>query len=107
MMVLRSALFLLWFALVTTALGLLFLPLLLLPPGASVWLGRSWSHATLWGLRVFAGLGMEVRGTAPQGAVLVAAKHMSMWDTLALYVTLERPGIVLKRELLSIPFYGW
>jgi 1-acyl-sn-glycerol-3-phosphate acyltransferase len=107
MIILRSAFFLLWFALLTTALSLLFLPVLILPSGATMWLGRSWSRATLWGLRIFAGLGMEVRGTAPRGAVLVAAKHMSMWDTLALYMLLDRPGIVLKRELLSIPFYGW
>ena len=37
----------------------------------------------------------------------MAAKHMSMWDTLALYLVLDDPAIVLKRELLRIPFYGW
>jgi 1-acyl-sn-glycerol-3-phosphate acyltransferase len=30
-----------------------------------------------------------------------------MWDTLALYLALDEPAIVLKRELLRIPFYGW
>jgi len=39
--------------------------------------------------------------------VLVASKHMSMWDTLALYVVLGDPGIVLKRSLLHVPFFGW
>ena len=39
--------------------------------------------------------------------MLVASKHMSMWDTLALYLVLDDPAIVLKRELLRIPFYGW
>jgi 1-acyl-sn-glycerol-3-phosphate acyltransferase len=32
---------------------------------------------------------------------------MSMWDTMALYLVLDQPAIVLKRELLRIPFYGW
>jgi 1-acyl-sn-glycerol-3-phosphate acyltransferase len=32
---------------------------------------------------------------------------MSMWDTLALYLALKSPAIVLKRSLLYIPFYGW
>ena len=50
---------------------------------------------------------MRVTGNAPDGGVLVASKHMSMWDTLALYLLLDDPGIVLKRELLYIPFYGW
>jgi 1-acyl-sn-glycerol-3-phosphate acyltransferase len=104
---LRSALFLLWFLLVTTVLSLIFLPVLLLPRSATVWLARLWSRATFWGLRIFTGIGFEIRGTVPRGPVLVASKHMSMWDTLALYLALDAPAIVLKRELLRIPFYGW
>jgi 1-acyl-sn-glycerol-3-phosphate acyltransferase len=104
---LRSALFMLWFAALSTLLSLLFWPVLLLPRGATVWLARTWARATFWGLKSFAGIDCEIRGKPPLGAVLVAAKHMSMWDTLALYLTLDQPGIVLKRELLRIPFYGW
>jgi 1-acyl-sn-glycerol-3-phosphate acyltransferase len=70
-------------------------------------MARIWVRATLWGLKVFSGIGMRVVGAAPKGGVLVASKHMSMWDTLALYLVLDDPGIVLKRELLRIPFYGW
>jgi len=51
--------------------------------------------------------GREVRGTVPHDGVLVAAKHMSMWDTLALYLVLDDPAVVLKRGLQFIPFYGW
>jgi 1-acyl-sn-glycerol-3-phosphate acyltransferase len=104
---LRSALFLLWFLFITTILSLIFLPVLLLPRPATVWLARLWSRVTFWGLKLFAGIGFEVRGAAPKGAALVASKHMSMWDTLALYLVLDQPAIVLKRELLRIPFYGW
>jgi 1-acyl-sn-glycerol-3-phosphate acyltransferase len=107
MTILRSALFLLWFVVLTAILSLLFLPVLVLPRRATVWLARHWARATLWGLKIFAGVGMEVRGAPPTRAALVAAKHMSMWDTLALYLVLDDPGIVLKRELLNIPFYGW
>ena len=103
----RSALFLAWFLIVTTILSLIFLPVLALPRPATVWLARLWARLTFWGLKVFAGIGWEVRGLPPQGPVLVASKHMSMWDTLALYLTLHEPAIVLKRELLRIPFYGW
>jgi 1-acyl-sn-glycerol-3-phosphate acyltransferase len=107
MLWLRSALFLLWFFLITVILSLIFLPVLVLPRAATVWLARLWSRATLWGLKVITGIGFEVRGVPPEGAVLVASKHMSMWDTLALYLTLDAPAFVLKRELLRIPFYGW
>lgn len=107
MTAIRSALFLLWFVLVTTLLSLVFLPVLLLPRGATQWLARIWSRATFFGLKAICGLDWEVRGLAPTTPVLVAAKHMSMWDTLALWLVLKNPAIVLKRELLRIPFYGW
>src|SRR6202012_5599555 len=80
----------------TAVMGIVFLPFLALPRKATVWMAKAWARATLWGLAVFCGTGMRV-----------ACKHMSMWDTLALYIVLDDPGIVLKRELLRIPFYGW
>ena len=104
---LRSSLFMLWFLAVTIVLLFFFLPLLLAPRQASAWLGRLWSRVVLWGLKVFAGLDVVVRGEIPKGPVLVASKHMSICDTLILQITLHDPGIVLKRELLRIPFYGW
>jgi 1-acyl-sn-glycerol-3-phosphate acyltransferase len=107
MIAVRSALFLLWFLFLTTILSLVFLPVLVLPRAATVWLARLWSRATFWGLKVFTGIGFEIRGVPPRGPVLVASKHMSMWDTMALYLALEAPATVLKRELLHIPFYGW
>ena len=104
---LRSALFLIWFIALTLVMGIIGLPLLILPRKLTVTMARGWAAATLWGLKILAGVTMRVAGKAPAGGVLVASKHMSMWDTLALYVVLDDPGIVLKRELLRIPFYGW
>ena len=51
---LRSALFMLWFAVLTTVLSLVFVVLLLGPRRATVWLARIWARMTFWGLRVFA-----------------------------------------------------
>ena len=104
---LRSALFMVWFLILTLVMAIIFLPLLAVPRKATVHMARQWARATLWGLRVFAGIKEHRIGKVPQGGVLVASKHMSMWDTLALYLALDDPGIVLKRELLRIPFYGW
>jgi 1-acyl-sn-glycerol-3-phosphate acyltransferase len=104
---LRSALFMAWFLILTLVMAIVFLPLLAVPRKATVRMARGWARATLWGLRVFAGIGAQRIGKVPEGGVLVASKHMSMWDTLALYLALDDPGIVLKRELLRIPFYGW
>ena len=107
MLFFRSFLFFVWFAVATLLLTLLYLPALLLPRRAMVAASKAWSVVILSGLKIFAGLGYEVRGPIPQGGVLVAAKHMSMWDTLALYLLLDDAVVILKRELFSIPFYGW
>jgi 1-acyl-sn-glycerol-3-phosphate acyltransferase len=52
---------------------------------------------------------MEVRGieNLPKGALLVAGKHQSIWETFAILTLLDDPCVVLKRELLFIPFSGW
>jgi 1-acyl-sn-glycerol-3-phosphate acyltransferase len=104
---LRSAIFFIWFALVSAAICIVFLPALILPRKITVWMSRRWSVINFWGLRVIAGIGFEVRGTPPANGVLVAAKHMSMWDTMALYLMLDDPAVVLKRSLQFVPFYGW
>jgi 1-acyl-sn-glycerol-3-phosphate acyltransferase len=107
MVILRSTIFIVWFSLMTAVLAIVFLPALLLPRKVTVWMARRWAALTFWGLRVFAGTGFEVRGTLPPKGVLIAIKHMSMWETMAIYYLLDDPSIVLKRELLFVPFYGW
>jgi len=104
---LRSALFLIWFAVVSLILNVAGLPLLVVPRNATVWAANKWARLILFGLEHIAGLGMEVRGRVPEGPVLVAAKHFSMWETIALLTLLRDPAIVIKRELLWIPLYGW
>lgn len=107
MTLLRSILFFLWFATASSVISLLALPAMLLDRRVMVSTSRTWSRATLWGLKHIAGLDYEIRGSLPPGRVLIASKHMSMWDTIALYLILDDPTVVLKRELLRIPFYGW
>lgn len=104
---LRSLLFFVWFAVVSATLAILFLPALLLPRKITVWMSKRWSMLVFAGLRAIAGTRFELRGARPRNGVLVAAKHMSMWDTLALYLVLDDPAVVLKRGLTAIPFYGW
>ena len=107
MILFRSILFNIWFALVSVALNLICLPALLLPRKVTMHASKFWSITVLWGLKVFAGVDYEIRGPIPQGGVLVASKHISMWDTLILYLLLHDAAVVLKRELFSIPLYGW
>jgi 1-acyl-sn-glycerol-3-phosphate acyltransferase len=103
----RSCLFFVWFAIASVIIAVGGVWVLLLPRRATELLSKTWSRAVLFGLKWIAGLGYEVRGTVPKGAVLVAAKHMSMWDTVMLYVLLDDACAVVKRSLLNVPFYGW
>ncbi len=104
---LRSALFLIWFFAVSLVFNVAGLPLLVFPRRATVWAANKWARLLLFGLEHIVGLRMEVRGAAPRGAALIAAKHFSMWETIALLALLDAPAIVIKRELLWIPLYGW
>src|SRR5690606_31883846 len=104
---LRSAAFNLTFYAMSVVMVIAASPAFLLPTGVTCRAMGAWSRATLWLLRVLAGATYEVRGPLPAGGVLVAPKHQSMWDTIVMTAILKRPAMVLKRELLWIPFYGW
>ena len=105
---LRSTLFLIWFAALSLAMNVGCLPLLLAPRRFAMRAGRLWARLVLFGLDRIAGLGLEIRGRMPEGGgVLIAVKHLSMWETVAMQALYADPAIVIKRELLRIPFYGW
>jgi 1-acyl-sn-glycerol-3-phosphate acyltransferase len=90
-------------------LAILTLPLLALPR-PWVWLiVRPWARGVLAMARVILGLDYTTRGLAvpARGAMLVAAKHQSAWDTIVFLVLLDEPAVILKRELFRVPLYGW
>jgi 1-acyl-sn-glycerol-3-phosphate acyltransferase len=102
----RSALFALVFYTGTVLAVLGATPLVLFArqriPGYAV----GWARFHRWCARVLLGIESRVEGAIPTGTVLVAAKHQSMYETLELIVILERPIVVLKRELADIPLWG-
>ena len=104
---LRSAVFFLWFVVMSVAIHIVFLPALFLPRRAAVTAARTWCAGILWGLKNIARLDYEVRGEIPRSSALIASKHMTMWDTVALFYLVGDPVFVLKRELMNIPLYGW
>jgi 1-acyl-sn-glycerol-3-phosphate acyltransferase len=105
--VLRSILFLVYFVVMSAIVFVGVLPAMVLPRLAMVRCSQFWSRCVFSGLRWIAGCRFEVRGKIPSGAQLFAVKHMSMWDTVALYALIDDVCFVVKKELLSVPFYGW
>jgi len=107
MVLLRSCIYFIWFALLTAVVVIALVPALLLPSSVMRLGARLWCKGQVWGLRVIARQRVEIRGAIPSGARIVASKHMSMLDTLVLYLNVPNTTFVLKRELAYIPFYGW
>ena len=68
---------------------------------------REWTDFNHWLARLVLRIGTEVRGEFPPGAVLIAVKHQSMFETLEMVRIADTPVIVLKRELSQIPLFGW
>ena len=106
---LRALLFNVLFFGWTGLLCVLGLPLLALPRVATVRYARLWLRATLAMLAGVVGLRHELRGAAllPAGPAILAVKHQSAWETMALNLLFPDPAFVLKRELYWIPFFGW
>jgi 1-acyl-sn-glycerol-3-phosphate acyltransferase len=107
--VVRSILFNVSFYLVLLGYFIVAIPTLLMPRRAILRLAQIWAHTNLALLRIICRIGVDWRGLEkiPSGAVLVAAKHQSTWETFALLILFRDPTFILKRELLWIPFYGW
>lgn len=57
--------------------------------------------------RSLLGIRTRVEGEVPRGAVLVPAKHQSMYETMEIVLLLHEPAIIMKRQLSDIPVWGW
>ena len=60
-------------------------------------------HHFVW----LVGTRVAVTGTIPTGAVLIAVKHQSMFETLEMMRIARTPVVVMKRELTTMPLFGW
>lgn len=109
MTLIRSLLFDCAFYLWTALISVVALPAMLVSRRATIWISELWAVVSLWLLRLIVGLSYEVRGrhNLPKGAVIVALKHQSTWETITLWVLLKNPAIVLKQSLAGIPVFGW
>jgi 1-acyl-sn-glycerol-3-phosphate acyltransferase len=110
MIILRSLLFNVAFFSWTTVSCLGMLWMLLIPRRRMLEVVRWYMRTIAWLERNIAGIHMEVRGREnlpPHGSYLVAAKHQSAWETMKIHLWFDDPAIVLKRELMWIPVWGW
>jgi 1-acyl-sn-glycerol-3-phosphate acyltransferase len=103
----RSALFALVFYSGTLVAVLLAFPAAAIGQGPLTAVTHGWARYHRWCARLLLGVRSRVGGRPRQGAVIVAAKHQSMFETIEMLLVLDRPAVVMKRQLADIPLWGW
>src|ERR1700733_1680101 len=106
---LRSLIYNVLFYLLLICWVIVAIPTFLMPRSGIVTVAQLWSRQNTWLLRVICNVKVAYRGVEkiPEGPLLVASKHQSMWETFALLQRFDQPLYILKRELTLIPFFGW
>jgi 1-acyl-sn-glycerol-3-phosphate acyltransferase len=108
-MAFRSALFNALFYALMIVMMIACAPAMLFGRRAALACVTLFSRAAMALHRVVTGIRHEVRGfdTIPRAGAIVAMKHQSTWETLALFPYIPEPVFVLKKELMAIPVFGW
>jgi 1-acyl-sn-glycerol-3-phosphate acyltransferase len=109
MILIRSLVFNVAFYLSFILLMTLGLPTMIISRGSVLMVVRLWARVSLWLLATICGTKVEFRGlhNLPRGAAIIAPKHQSFLETIALIAVLSDFTYILKKELIAIPFFGW
>lgn len=109
MILLRSAVFALWQFVLTVIFAIIALLTFPLGPFTRYHIITVWNRLMIQAARIICGIHYEIKGreNLPDYPVIVMAKHQSAWETIALPMLLPPQALVLKKELLVIPFFGW
>jgi 1-acyl-sn-glycerol-3-phosphate acyltransferase len=105
---LRSALYIVAFSVWAVIACIGQLPLLIRRSWAPLAI-RIWNTGNIVLAQVVAGVGCRVEGreNIPAGPCLIASQHQAAFETYRIFVDLHYPVMVLKQELMRIPFIGW
>ncbi|MDF7774255.1 lysophospholipid acyltransferase family protein [Sphingomonas sp. AOB5] len=89
-------------------------PIVLLAPVAALFGSErmrawcnGWAGLLRWSARNILKIDQQIVGEIPPGPFFFAAKHESLYEAIELTRLLKAPATVMKRELASIPVWGW
>ena len=107
---LRNFIFSLFFFTGIIIISIIFLPSFFLPKQVVLFGGKLMGHWTSFCLKFFLSTKIIVNGTEniiKNEKFFIAASHQSMFETFYLQTIFNSPIFILKKELLSIPIFGW
>jgi 1-acyl-sn-glycerol-3-phosphate acyltransferase len=106
---LRSAFFAAALVLITPPYALVALATFPLPRMMRYRVISGWSRLVVRLAKLILGIDWRVEGqeNLPSRPAVILAKHQSAWETMAFQLIFPPQVLVLKRELLWIPFFGW
>ena len=107
-MILRSIIFYVLLSVWTIFMGTICLPYLFIPFPYIRKPINVWIFGIFQLLETICNITYEIRGggNVPEYAVIVASKHQSAFETLALFLYLQKSIFIHKKQLLYIPIFG-
>ena len=105
----RSLIYYIIFSLNFLIFSIIFLPLFFLPRSMGLLVLTFWARVSQSILFYLCEVDFEVYGQEyiPKKRALIASKHQSTWETINFLHILDQPPVmILKKELLFIPFFG-
>jgi 1-acyl-sn-glycerol-3-phosphate acyltransferase len=106
----RNFLFSLFFFTGIIFISLIFLPTIFLPEKIVLFGGKIMGYWTAFCLKIFLSTKIIIKGKEniiENKKFFIAASHQSMFETFFLQTIFNSPVFVLKKELLTIPIFGW
>ena len=91
-------------------ISIIFLPALILPQTVILFGGKLMGHWAGLCLKVILSTKIEIIGKEnilKNEKFFIASSHQSMFETFYLQTIFNSPVFILKKELLSIPIFGW
>ncbi|WP_375554728.1 lysophospholipid acyltransferase family protein [Roseovarius mucosus] len=102
----RSLLFVTQMYVMLPVVGLVYMPAAIVSRKGALAGCKAYCRWVRWTAAWMVGLRTEVRGTPPDGQVLIASKHQSFLDILLIFSELPTGRFIMKREILWAPVIG-
>ena len=106
----RNFLFSLFFFLGIILISIIFIPAFFFPQKIVLIGGKVMGHWSGLCLRIFLSTKIIIQGKeniVKNSKFFIASSHQSMFETFCLQTIFNSPVFILKKELLTIPIFGW